>query len=95
MHGTIPRVTTFAIFVLVKQQRSECSDVGSKMEIKRQLLYVRWRRQAILGEEVSSGAIGRRKKKVIERKERFEISLLFLSFEGLEYQLYNFRSELD
>lgn len=63
MHGKIPRVMTSAIFVLVKQQRSECSDVGSKMEIKRQLLYVRWRRQAILGEEVSSGVIGRRKKK--------------------------------
>lgn len=33
------------------------------MEIKRQLLYVRWRRQAIPVEEVSRGVIGRRKKK--------------------------------
>lgn len=67
------------------------------MEIKRQLLYVRWRRQAIPAEEVSRGVIGRRKKKkkVTERIEMFEITLIFLSFEGLEYWLYNFRSELD
>lgn len=67
MHGTTPKVMNSDGFVLEKQQRSECSEVRSKVGIKRQLLYVRWRRQAILGEEVSRRDTGRKTKRVNDR----------------------------